>query len=344
MDYTGPTVPTTMRAVRCAVTGSTDAGEALVDVEAPVPQPGPRDILVQVSAVSVNPVDTKVRRRMSAQSPPQVLGWDAAGTVVAVGPDVGMFTPGDEVFYAGDLTRAGSNAEYQAVDERIVGHKPATLDFATAAALPLTAITAWELLFDRLRIDSDSRLLIIGAAGGVGSVAVQLAAHVASCTVVGTASRPDSMDWVRSLGADAVIDHSRPLTEGLAAAGMSEVTHVASLTHSEQHFAEAVAALAPQGAYGLIDDPALPLDIAAMKRKSLSLHWEFMFTRAMFQTPDMSEQHRLLDRVADLVDSGRIRSTLGADYGAITASNLIRAHEQIESGTTVGKIVLSGWD
>ncbi len=332
-----------MRVVESRVTGSPEAADCLIDAEAPDPQPGPRDLLVAVEAVSVNPVDTKVRRRMSPGST-QILGWDAAGTVVGVGSDVELFSPGDTVYYAGDLTRQGSNAQLQVVDERIVGHRPASLGFAEAAALPLTAITAWELLFDRLHVDAESRVLIIGAAGGVGSIAVQLAKQVAGAAVIGTASRPDSRDWVLSLGADAVVDHTTGIAQGLPDAGIEEVTHVASLTHSDQHFADAVAALAPQGAFGLIDDPAEPLDIAAMKRKSLSLHWEFMFTRSMFTTPDVVRQHELLGRVGQLVDEGRIRTTLGTNYGPINAANLIRAHEQIESGRTIGKVVLSGWE
>ena len=332
-----------MRAVHCAVTGSTDADEALVDTEVTVPRPGPRDILVRVAAVSVNPIDTKVRRRTAPGSAAQILGWDASGTVAAVGSEVQYFAPGDAVWYAGDVTRPGSNAEFQVVDERIAGRLPRTLSEAEGAAMPLTSITAWELLFDRLRINEASRLLVIGAAGGVGSMAVQIAKRVAGCTVIGTASRPDSTAWVRSFGADAVVDHSEPLSAGLAAAGIPDVTHVASLTHSTQHFADAVAALAPQGAYGLIDDPAQPLDVNSMKRKSLSLHWESMFTRSLFGTADLARQHEILDTVADLVDEGSLRSTLAADFGPICADNLIRAHEQLESARTTGKIVLSGW-
>jgi zinc-binding alcohol dehydrogenase family protein len=342
-----------MRVVECRVTGSAEAADCLVDAEAPDPVPEPRDLLVAVQAVSVNPVDTKVRRSTPSGAA-RILGWDAAGTVVEVGAGVEGFRPGDEVYYAGDLTRPGSNAQLQVVDERIAARKPASLGFAAAAALPLTTITAWELLFDRLLIDASSRVLIIGAAGGVGSIAVQLAKRVAGATVVGTASRPQSRNWVLSLGADSVVDHSAGVAAGLRAAGIDSVTHVASLTHSDQHFADAVAALAPQGAYGLIDDPAGPLDLAAMKRKSLSLHWEFMFTRSMFTTADLARQGELLARAAALVDAGRLRATAAStgtantgtasDHGPITAANLIRAHEQLETGRTIGKVVLSGWN
>ena len=318
---------------------------ALVDLTLPVPAPGPRDLRVQVRAVSVNPVDTKIRRGVAVEAP-RVLGWDAVGIVDAVGSEVTLFQPGDAVFYAGDINRPGSNAEYQLVDERIVGRKPASLDDAAAAALPLTAITAWELLFDRLRIaeggGEGQTLLVIGAAGGVGSILVQLARQLTRLTVIGTASRPDTQDWVYALGAHHVIDHSQPLTEGLARIGIEAVTHVASLTHTDQHYAQIVSALTPQGQLALIDDPG-QLDVMALKRKSLSLHWESMFTRSSFSTPDLQQQHVLLNRVADLVDAGVLRTTLGENYGRIDAANLRRAHAHIESHRAVGKVVLEGF-
>lgn len=318
---------------------------SLVDITLPVPTPGPRDLRVQVSAVSVNPVDTKVRRGVAVEAP-RVLGWDAVGIVDAVGSEVTLFQPGDAVFYAGDINRPGSNAEYQLVDERIVGRKPASLDDAAAAALPLTAITAWELLFDRLRIaeggGDGQTLLVIGAAGGVGSILVQLARQLTRLTVIGTASRPDTQDWVYALGAHHVIDHSQPLTEGLGRIGIEAVTHVASLTHTDQHYAQIVTALEPQGQLALIDDPG-QLDVMALKRKSLSLHWESMFTRSSFSTPDLQQQHVLLNRVADLVDGGVLRTTLGEHYGRIDAANLRRAHAHIESHRAVGKVVLEGF-
>jgi len=318
---------------------------ALLDITLPLPAPGPRDLRVQVRAVSVNPVDTKVRRGVAVEAP-RVLGWDAVGIVDAVGSEVTLFQPGDAVFYAGDINRPGSNAEYQLVDERIVGRKPATLDDAAAAALPLTAITAWELLFDRLRIAEGAgegqTLLVIGAAGGVGSILVQLARQLTRLTVIGTASRPDTQDWVYALGAHHVIDHSQPLTEGLARIGIDSVTHVASLTHTDQHYAQIVSALAPQGQLALIDDPG-QLDVMALKRKSLSLHWESMFTRSSFGTPDLQQQHVLLNRVAELVDGGVLRTTLGENYGRIDAANLRRAHAHIESHRAVGKVVLEGF-
>ena len=320
--------------------------DSLVDIDLPRPEARGHDLLVRIEAVAVNPVDTKVRR---FHAPPadgswRVPGWDAAGVVEAVGDQVSRFRPGDRVWYAGDLTRQGSHAEYQAVDARLVGRMPDTLDFAEAAALPLTAITAWELLFDRLQLrDADGRLLIVGAAGGVGSIMIQLARALSRVTVIGTASRPDTAEWVRELGAHHVIDHRRPLADALREAGIESVTHAASLTHTDQHYAQIVEALAPQGRLGLIDDPAHPLDVLALKRKSLSLHWELMFTRSLYRTDDMAEQGRLLDQVADLVDAGRLRSTLGEHYGIINAANLKRAHALLESGRARGKIVLQGF-
>lgn len=335
-----------MKAVAYRQSLPIDHAESLLDVTLPDPTPGPRDLLVKVHAVSVNPVDTKVRKRAA---PPagevKVLGWDAAGVVQAVGPKVALFKPGDRVWYAGDITRPGSNAELQVVDERIVGHAPTSLTFAQAAALPLTAITAWEVLFDRLEVNDKTpgALLIVGAAGGVGSIMTQLARQLTGLTVIGTASRPETQAWVRELGAHHVIDHTRPLTEELARIGVPAVTHVASLTQTQAHYAEIVKALAPQGRLSLIDDPSQPLDVMLLKGKSLSLRWESMFTRSMFQTADMQAQHELLERVARLVDEGKVRSTLAEQFGPINATNLKRAHAFIESGTARGKVVLEGF-
>jgi len=321
---------------------------SLLDFETAVPQPGPRDLLVRVAAVSVNPVDTKVRRSRKAEGgTPVVLGWDAAGTVESAGSEVTLFRPGDEVFFAGDLTRPGTNAEYVLVDERIVGRKPRTLSFAEAAALPLTSITAWESLFDRFRIPlgkarSGDAILIVGAAGGVGSIAVQLARRLTGLTVIGTASRQETRDWVRTLGAHAVIDHAKPLSEQLAEAGHPAVRYILSLTHTDRHWDEIVKSLAPQGEVCLIDDPA-SLDVMKLKRKAGALHLELMFTRSLFQTPDMIRQHELLDEVADLVDEGLLRTTANAVYGRIDAATLRRAHAAIESGRSIGKIVLEGF-
>ncbi|WP_227136624.1 zinc-binding alcohol dehydrogenase family protein [Kosakonia radicincitans] len=317
----------------------------LSDIELPQPQASGHDLLVEVKAISVNPVDTKVRAGFNADTP-RVLGWDAVGVVKAVGQAVTLFQPGDEVWYAGSLTRPGSNSEYQLVDERIVAHKPKTLDNAQAAALPLTAITAWEMLFDRLGINENGNegdvLLIVGAAGGVGSIMTQLARKLTCLTVIGTASRPASQQWVKELGAHHVIDHSKPLTEELARIGIAQVTHVASLNNTQEHYQQLINALQPQGKLALIDDPE-SLDALPLKVKSISLHWEFMFTRSMFTTRDIIEQHNLLTRVAQLIDQGVLKTTLGEHFGTINAANLRKAHALLESQRAVGKIVLEGF-
>ncbi|GIZ53315.1 zinc-binding alcohol dehydrogenase family protein [Noviherbaspirillum aridicola] len=324
-----------------------DHPDALSDVTLPDPAPGGRDLLVEVRAVSVNPVDTKVRKSTPApEGEWKVLGWDAAGVVRAVGPEVSLFKPGDRVWYAGSIARAGSNSELQLVDERIVGRMPASLGFAEAAALPLTSLTAWEMLFDRLAIPqgeaaAGDALLVIGAAGGVGSVMVQLARRLTGLTVIGTASRPESRAWVEQFGAHHVIDHAAPLAAQLGSLGIAP-RYVVSLTHTDQHFPQIVEAIAPQGKFGLIDDPE-PIDVRLLKRKSVSLHWELMFTRALFNTADMASQHAILDRVAALVDDGTIKTTVNERFGTISADNLRRAHAMLESHQARGKIVLEGF-
>jgi zinc-binding alcohol dehydrogenase family protein len=325
-----------------------DQPDSLVELDLSEPLPGDSDLLVEVKAVSVNPVDTKVRMRATpAAGAARVLGFDAAGVVRAVGSKVSLFKPGDRVWYAGDVNREGSNSELQLVDERIVGKMPSTLDFAAAAALPLTSITAWELLFDRLKVHHadptrDNKLLVIGAAGGVGSILIQLARQLTGWIVIGTASRPESRDWILAQGGHYVIDHSRPLASELASAGLGQVSAVISLTHTDEYLTQLVDILEPQGQLALIDDPKA-LDILPFKRKSLSVHWQSMFTRSTFKTPDMIRQHQLLNKVADLVDSGVIRSTAAEQFGKIDALNLKRAHALLESGKSRGKIVLEGF-
>ncbi|MFT7724316.1 MAG: zinc-binding alcohol dehydrogenase family protein [Roseateles sp.] len=321
--------------------------ESLQDIELPVPRPGPRDLLVRVRAVSVNPVDTKVRSSSPpAAGPFKVLGWDAVGTVEAVGSAVSSFQVGDRVYYAGAIDRAGANSELHVVDERIVAKAPQSLDDAQAAALPLTAITACELLFDRLRVARNGNegrsLLVIGGAGGVGSMLIQLARRLTRLKVIATASRPASRRWCLDLGAHDVIDHAQPLAAQLRAIGIDAVDMVAALTQTPQHYAQIVEALAPQGQLAVIDDME-GLDVMKLKSKSISLHWELMFTRALYQTADMGEQGRLLAEVAALVDAGQLRSTVGEHLGRIDAAHLRRAHALIESGRAVGKIVLSGF-
>lgn len=338
-----------MRAVGYQSPQPIDADDALVDIELPRPVASGRDLLVEVRAVSVNPVDTKVRRAAAPEPGDwKVLGWDASGVVVEAGPDASRFKPGDEVFYAGSLTRPGTNAEYHLVDERIVGHKPRSLDWAEAAAMPLTSITAWESLFERLDVKGHEvpgaarAILVIGGAGGVGSMATQLARQLTDLTVIATASRPETADWVRELGAHHVVDHRQPLAAQVAALGIGAPAFVFSTTQTQLHLAQIAELVAPQGRLALIDDPA-SFDIGLFKRKSVSVHWEYMFTRSMFGTPDIAAQGKLLDEVSRLVDDGALRSTLTGRLGTIDAATLKQAHRLLESGTARGKLVLEGF-
>lgn len=335
-----------------------EADDALVDIQIDQPTPQSRDLLVEIKAISVNPVDTKIRTRVAPDAGQyKILGWDAAGTVRAVGDQVSQFKVGDAVFYAGDLTRAGTNAEFHLVDERLVGHKPRTLDFAQAAALPLTSITAWEALFDRLKITlsktptSDTidgtiapvaSILIIGGAGGVGSMTIQLLRALTNLTIVATASRAESQQWCKQLGAHVVLDHSQSLTAQFEAQQLDAPQYVFSTTHTDQHLQAISEIIAPQGALVLIDDPE-QLDISLLKRKSIAIHWEFMFTRSLFQTPDMQAQSQLLNRIAELVDQGQLQSTVNQSLGIINAANLKKAHALLESHQSIGKVVLSGF-
>lgn len=321
--------------------------ESLVDIDLPKPQPAGRDVLVAVKAISVNPVDTKVRGANNpAPAAPRVLGWDAAGIVEAVGPEVSLFKPGDKVFYAGDLTRSGSNSEYQLVDERIVGPMPASLSFEEAAALPLTAITAWEALFERLKIAMPiaalprKSILIIGGAGGVGSIAVQLAAKVAGLEVIATASRPETEQWVRTLGAHHVVNHGEDMVAQVRSLGHRYVDYVLILNNTDQHFNAAAELIVPQGMICTIVENKADLDVGLLKSKSAGFIWEFMFTRSMFQTPDMAQQNLLLSEISRLIDQGILRTTLQQVLSPINAEILRQAHAMIESGGTIGKIVL----
>lgn len=338
-----------MRAIGFYTPQPITSDTALVDLDLPMPEVSGRDLLVEIKAVSVNPVDTKVRRNHTpAAGEARILGYDAAGVVKAVGSDVTLFKPGDEVYYAGAIGRPGTNAEYHLVDERIVGLKPKSLGFAEAAALPLTAITAYEALFDRLKVTdpvlgAERAILITGGAGGVGSIAIQLAKQLTDLTVIATASRPETAEWARSLGADHVIDHSKPLAEQYAALSIGAPAFVFSVTHSSQHRLAMAEIIAPMGRICLIDDFPEGFDILAFKQKVVSLHWEFMFSRPMFQTPDMIEQHKLLTHVAQLIDAGKIRTTLDTVLGPITAETLRKAHAIIESNRARGKIVLEGF-
>ncbi|MFB7665399.1 zinc-binding alcohol dehydrogenase family protein [Kitasatospora sp. NPDC056138] len=336
-----------MRAVAYRRSLPIDDAESLLDVELPVPEPGPRDLLVRVEAVAVNPVDHKVRQNADPAGELKVLGWDAAGTVVAVGAEVELFEVGDEVYYAGALDRPGANSRFHAVDERIVGPKPATLSFAEAAALPLTALTAWEGLFERLGLrngglERTGTLLVTAAAGGVGSMVVQLARTLTGLDVVGTASRPESAEFARRMGAHRIVDHRRPLAPQLAEAAPGGVDYVFGTAGTVQHLAAYAEVLNPFGQIVSIDDFD-SLDIGVLKSKSVSFHWEFMFTRSLFRTPDRHRQHHILAQVARLVDRGVLTTTATRDLGPVNAANLRRAHEIMEAGTAIGKVTLTGF-
>lgn len=335
-----------MKAIGYRQPGSLDREDALVEIDLPDPTPGGRDLLVEIKAVSVNPVDTKQRQSAHPEGTDwKLLGWDAAGTVVATGPDARLFKPGDDVFYAGSITRPGTNAQLHLVDERIVGLRPRTLDWAEAAALPLTSLTAWEMLFDRLDIrrpvpGAANAILIVGGAGGVGSIATQFVRALTDLTVITTASRPETIAWTKQMGAHHVIDHRKPLAAQVQALGIGAPTFVFSTTQTDQHAAEIAELIAPQGRFGLIDELA---DANIFKRKSVSIHWELMYTRSMFGTADMGAQGELLNEVARLVDAGKVRTTLTERMAPIDAANLRRAHALSESGSAIGKIVLEGF-
>ncbi|MEN8809425.1 MAG: zinc-binding alcohol dehydrogenase family protein [Desulfobacterales bacterium] len=337
-----------MKAVAYKTPGPIEREDSLVDITLEKPGAEGRDLLVKIMAVSVNPVDTKVRMGMQPKGGEwRVLGWDAVGVVDAVGPAAQNFKPGDQVFYAGSIVRPGTNSEYHLVDERIVGRKPTSLNNAEAAALPLTSITAWEMLFDRLEVKRPTQqggntILIIGGAGGVGSITIQLLRELTDLAIIATASRPETQDWVRECGAHHVIDHRQPLAPQVEALGLGAPGFVFSTTQTDKHYADIVELIAPQGRFGLIDDPEV-LDAMPLKLKAVSLHWELMFTRSLFGTPDMAEQGKLLNEVAALVDAGRIRSTATEVAGKIDAATLRAVHTQIETGTVRGKIVLEGF-
>ncbi len=336
-----------MKAVAYRTPGPLDRKDAFVDVELPTPEPRSRDLLVEVQAVSVNPVDYQVRSSTGPDEGEEwkVVGWDAAGVVRAIGSEVTLFQPGDEVYYAGSIDRSGSYAQHHLVDERIVGRKPSTVDWAAAAALPLTSITAWEALFHRMDIHrlvpgAASAIVIVGGAGGVGSVAIQLARQLTDLTVIATASRAESVAWATDMGAHHVINHARPLAPQVAALGIGAPAFVFSTTHTDQHAGDLAELIAPQGRIGLIDHLS---DVDAFFDKSVSIHLELMFTRPLFNTTDMSEQHNLLNEIARLVDEGTLRSTEYQRFAPIDAVNVKRAHFLLESGATIGKLVLHGF-
>lgn len=334
-----------MKAIGYKQTGPISASDALIEFEMETPELKPRDLLVEVRGISINPVDVKVRVNMAPDKDIKVLGYDAAGVIREIGSDVSKFKVGDEVYYAGDFTRSGTNSELHAVDERIVGKKPESLGFAEAAGFPLTSITAWELLFDSLGVKQGEgegeSLLVIGGAGGVGSVLIQLAKKLTGLTVIATASRPDTVDWAQKMGADHVINHRESLVDQVKALGLVP-RYVAALTGTEGHFPAIVELIKPRGHIALIDDPQ-SLDVNSMKFKALSFSWEFMFTRSMFQTDDIEKQHELLNRVSEMIDDGTLISTVTNNFGKISVETLKHAHAQQESGRAIGKNVLEGF-
>ena len=326
-----------------------DHPESLLDLEIETPKATGRDLLVEVKAISVNPVDTKRRAPKDlVETTPKILGWDAAGVVKAAGPEAKLFKPGDAVFYAGSVIRPGANCEFHLVDERIVGRKPANLSFAEAAALPLTTITAWELMFDRMGISKTGEhagrsVLILGGAGGVGSIAIQLAKKLAQLKVIATASRPESIAWAKGLGADATVDHTKPLPEQMAALGTPEVDYLLCFTNTDAVYPVFPKLVKPQGKIGLIVRVTKPVDLSILHDKSIAVCMEGMFTRSTFQTPDMIAQHELLNEAAGLVEAGVLKTTLKENLGKICAANLKRAHKLLEGGHVIGKLVLEGF-
>jgi zinc-binding alcohol dehydrogenase family protein len=335
-----------MKAIGFKTSLSIEKEGSFIEFETSKPIPGSHDLLVKIEAVSVNPVDFKIRQNSAKDSvleTPKIIGWDAVGIVEAIGDKVSLFKVGDEVYYAGDLTKQGSNAEYQIIDERIVGHKPKSLTVEQAAAMPLTGLTAWEILFDRIRIDPEKdkgkTILIIGGAGGVGSIAIQLAKKIAGLTVIATASRPESIEWCKEQGADFVVNH-RNLVEEVRNAGFQHVDFILDFVDVNLYWDAFVELIKPQGHIGSISDPVESVNLRQLKGKSASFHWELMFTRSMFQTEDMIEQHHILNKLADLLDNGTIYSTLKTTLNGLTVENFKEAHQLLESGKTIGKIAI----
>ncbi|CAM7759879.1 NADPH:quinone reductase or related Zn-dependent oxidoreductase [Lelliottia nimipressuralis] len=327
-----------------AIAVNPDQPSAFIEITQPMPQPGEHDLLVEVKAVSVNPVDTKVHASLSKNGlqAPRILGWDASGIVKAVGAGVTQFKAGDEVWYAGDITRPGSNATHQLIDARIVGHKPQNLDWAAAAALPLTALTAWEGLFERLNIQdagSDKTLLIIGGAGGVGSLAIPFAKHNSQIRVIATASREDSAQWCRDRGADLVVNY-RDLQGELAKHDITFVDYIFILNDTDGHWAAVSELIAPQGHICTIVENDHPLDQNKLKSKSAALHWEFMYTRSMYQTADMARQGEILNEVAKLVENGVVESSLSETLQGLSVESISEAHRKVLDGHMRGKVVV----
>lgn len=332
-----------MKAIGYKKAGAIDRDGALVSFEADKPELKPHDLLVEVKGISVNPVDTKVRKGKEPENGPKIIGYDAAGIVRETGSKVTRFKVGDEVFYAGDITRPGTNAEFHAVDERVTGKKPSSMDFAEAAGMPLTSITAWEILFDSFGLEEGAgegkALLVIGGAGGVGSILIQLAKKLTKLKVIASASRQETEEWAKKMGADHVVNHSNSLAEEMKALDI-QPEYVAALTHTDKHFKDIIELIKPRGKVAIIDDPE-SLDIKPGKGKAISFNWELMFVRPMHQTEDMAVQHELLNRVSEMLDKGTLTSTVTNNLGKMSVETLTEAHKQQESGKMIGKNVLS---
>ena len=335
-----------MKAIGFKTSLSIEKEDSFIAFETPKPTPEGRNLLVKVQAVSVNPVDFKIRQNSAKETvleTPKIIGWDAVGIVEAIGDQISLFKVGDEVYYAGNITKPGSNAEYQLIDERIVGRKPKSLSIEQAAVMPLTGLTAWEILFDRIRIDAEKdkgkTILIIGGAGGVGSIAIQLAKKVAGLTVIATASRPESIEWCKQQGADFVVNHKN-LIEEVRNAGFQQVDFILDFVNANQYWNAFVELIKPQGHIGCISDPVENVNLRQLKGKSISFHWESMFTRSVFETEDMIAQHHILNKLAELLDNGTIQSTLKTTLNGLTVSNFKEAHKLLESGSTIGKIAI----
>ncbi|KAF2507404.1 zinc-binding alcohol dehydrogenase family protein [Flavobacterium foetidum] len=335
-----------MKAIGFSTSFPIENTASFIEFETEKPTPGARDLLVKISAVSVNPVDFKVRQSAAKDTvleAPKIIGWDAVGVVEAVGAETNLFKVGDEVYYAGDITKQGSNAEYQIIDERIVGRKPKSLTIEEAAAMPLTTLTAWEILFDRIRIsperDKGKSILIIGGAGGVGSIAIQLAKKIAGLTVIATASRPETIAWCKEMGADFVVNHKN-LTDEVREAGFQYVDFIVDFVDTNLYWDIMAELIKPQGHIASITGSAEPIVLNKLKSKSVSFSWELMYTRSMYQTDDIQEQHAILNKTAALLDSGILRHTLKETFNGLTAANFKKAHQQLESGTTIGKIAI----
>ncbi len=320
--------------------------KSFIEFETETPVPKGKELLVKIEAVSVNPVDFKVRQgsaKNTVLETPKVIGWDAVGTVEAAGDDASLFQKGDKVFYAGDLSKPGSNQEFQLIDERIVGHAPKNISTEEASAMPLTSLTAWEILFDRIRIqpekDKGKSILIIGGAGGVGSVAIQLAKKVGNLKVIATASRPETEKWCKELGADVVVNH-KDLVNEVRNAGFETVDYILDFVDVNQYWSAFIELIKPQGHIGSISDPADPVQLRDLKRKSASFHWELMFTRALYETEDMDNQHLILNNIASLLDTGILKSTLNKTLLGFNVENMKEAHRLLETNKTIGKVVV----